>query len=282
VAACVGARRAFRWGVPLPRSALSIAIGIAALYALACVVGRLSYRSILYPAPLADPVPPPAGARILELRAADGVPVHAMDFAARGPSSPTVVYFHGNGEVIGDDVWMAERLVAEGFGVTLVEYRGYGRSRGTVSSEVGLYADASAVLDDLAARGIGPDRVVLWGASLGTGVAIEMARRGRGRALVLVAPYTSIPEMAARVVPFLPVRLVLGDHFDNLRKAPALNLPTVVVHGTVDEVIPFGMGAAVARAIRGSHFETVEGGHHMDCFLADPTLFARVAAIVGR
>jgi fermentation-respiration switch protein FrsA (DUF1100 family) len=264
-----------------PRTALSFAIGAVALYALVCAIGRLSYRSILYPAPLTDPVPPPPGARLLELRAADGAPVHAMDFAGSAAGrGRTVVYFHGNGEVIGDNVWMAERLVAEGFGVLLVEYRGYGRSRGPAPSESGLYADAAAVLDDLAARGFGPDRIVLWGASLGTGVAIEMARRGRGAALVLVAPYTSIPDMGARVTPFLPMRLVMGDHFDNLQKAPALNLPTVVVHGTADEVIPFAMGAGIARSIRGSRFEPVDRGHHMDCFLVEKGLLARVAAIV--
>jgi fermentation-respiration switch protein FrsA (DUF1100 family) len=190
----------------------------------------------------------------------------------------TVVYFHGNGEVVDDDVWVAERLVSLGFAVTLVEYRGYGRSSAAGPSEKGLCADATAVLDDLAARGIGKDRVVLWGASLGTGVAVEMATRGRGAALVLVSPYTSIPDMAARTAPFLPVRWLVGDRFDSLAKVPSLHLPAVVVHGLDDEVIPFAMGERIARALHGSHFERIPGGHHMDCFLVDPDLFARVTA----
>jgi pimeloyl-ACP methyl ester carboxylesterase len=245
------------------------------------LLGRLGYRSLLYPAPQVDDAALPPGARVLALRAADGVPVHAVEFA--NPSAPrTVVYFHGNGEVVGDNIGMAQSLVAQGFAVTLVEYRGYGRSRGPSPNETGLYADASAVLDDLAARGVGADRVVLWGASLGTGVAVEMARRGRGAALVLVAPYTSIPDMAAGIVPFLPVRWIIGDRFDNAGKAPLLRLPAVVVHGTHDEVIPFAMGERVAAALPGSRFERVEGGHHMDCFLVDPALVGRVAAVVGR
>jgi fermentation-respiration switch protein FrsA (DUF1100 family) len=246
------------------------------LYLALCVVARLGYRVLVYPAPRTDSAPVPAEARVLTLRAADGVPVHALDFPAAA-GARHVVYFHGNGEVIGDDVWMAQRLHAHGLGVTLVEYRGYGRSSGAGSpTEDGLYADATEVLDDLAARGIGPSRVVLWGASLGTGVATEMARRGRGAALVLVAPYTSIPDMAARVAPWLPVRLLVGDKFDNLAKAPSLTVPAVVVHGTDDEVIPFRMGERIAATLPGARFERVAGGHHMECFLADPGLLARV------
>ncbi len=249
-------------------------------YVAACVAGRLGYRAILYPAPQVDLVPAPPGARILDLRADDGVPVHAMELANLA-ATRTVVYFHGNGEVIGMDVWMAQRLLAQGFAVTLVEYRGYGRSRGVAPSEEGLYADATAVLDDLAARGVGADRVVLWGASLGTGVAVEMARRGRGSALVLVAPFTSITDMAARFAPIFPVRWVVPDHFDSLAKAPELRIPTTVVHGTDDEVVPFAMGERIAKAVPGSRFVPVEGAHHMDCFLVPARVLERVTAGLG-
>src|SRR5258708_30716220 len=95
--------------------------------------------------------------------------------------------------------------------------------------------------------------IVLWGMSLGTGVAVEMATRGRGAALVLVAPFTSIPDAAARIAPILPVGLLIGDRFDNLSKAPRLNIPTVVVRGTADDVAPFAIGELRAAAIRGRH-----------------------------
>src|SRR6185295_12777491 len=120
----------------------------------------------------------------------------------------------------------AREMKKRGFAVVLVEYRGYGRSRGTSPDERGLYDDAAAVLDVLAARGIGPDRIVLWGQSLGTGVAAEMARRGRGSRLVLVAPFTSTVAMAKRIVPFLPASMVMGDRYDTLSKAPDIAAPT--------------------------------------------------------
>jgi len=270
------ARGARRWA---PR----LAIGAVLSFGGVGVLARLVYRRFLYPAPRVDRIEPPPGGRILELRAEGGVPVHAMELP-NAAADRTVVYFHGNGESIGDDVWMAERLVARGFAVTLAEYRGYGRSYGVTPAptEEGLYADAVAVLDDLAARGVGPERIVLWGTSLGTGVAVEMARRGRGGALVLVAPYTSVVDVGAYHVPFLPVSLVMGDRFDSLSKAAALRLPTVVVHGTEDEVIPFFMGERMASAIEGSLFEPIAGAHHMDCFLAGHQLLNRVYAFLTR
>jgi hypothetical protein len=266
--------------VSIKRVAWLVGGGLVPLYVLACLAGHVGYRSVLYPAPRTDDAPLPPGARLVELRSSDGVAVHAMELGSQN-ARRTVVYFHGNGEVIGDDIGMANALVARGFAVTLAEYRGYGRSVGTSPTEAGIYADATAVLDDLASRGVGADRVVLWGASLGTGVAIEMARRGRGAALVLVAPYTSIPDMAARMTPFLPVNVLVGDRFDNLGKAPSVRVPTVVVHGTEDEVVPFAMGERVAAAISGSHFERVTNGHHMNCFDFDRSLLGRVVEFLG-
>jgi pimeloyl-ACP methyl ester carboxylesterase len=267
--------------VTVRRVALVLAAIGGSLYLLACLVGRLSYRSLLYPVPaLHDEIVPP-GARLVALSAADGLAVHTIEFADP-TASRTVVYFHGRAEIASDNVEMAQRLVAFGYAVTLVEYRGYGRSRAGAPTEDGLYADATAILDDLAARGVGADRIVLWGASLGTGIAVEMAHRGRASALVLVAPYTSIPAMAAGVTPFLPVRLLVGDRFDNLAKAPSLRIPTVVVHGTEDGVVPFPMGEQVARAVPNGRFEAVRGGHHMDCFEVDPTLLERVARAIAR
>jgi pimeloyl-ACP methyl ester carboxylesterase len=264
----------------MKRVATLLVAGVVGLYALACAAGRLGYRTLLYPAPQRDDVAAPAGGSVRELRAADGVPVRAVDVPNPG-AARTVVYFHGNGEVVGDDLWMAQRLHAAGFGVSLVEYRGYGRSHDAGSpTEEGLYADATAVLDDLAARGVGADKVILWGISLGSGVAVEMAKRGRGAALVLVAPYTSIPDMAARVTPWLPVRWLVGDKFDSVAKGPALALPTVVVHGTDDEVIPFAMGERMAQVIPGARFEPIPTAHHMDCFLVDEGLLGRVTARV--
>src|SRR4051812_20143551 len=155
-------------------------------YAALILAARALYRRVLYPAPQTDPHAPGEGS-LLTLKATDGASVHAIEFAAP-KVAPVIVYFHGNGVVMGDDLWMAREFGRRGLGVVLCEYRGYGLSSGIRPDEDGLYQDAEAVLAALAARGVGPERIVLFGESLGTGVAAEMALRGRGSSLVLITP----------------------------------------------------------------------------------------------
>jgi fermentation-respiration switch protein FrsA (DUF1100 family) len=236
-----------------------------AVYLVVVALAWVFQRRLLYAAAGRADVDPPPGVRLSQYQAADGVVVHALEIHAVG-ARQTVVYFHGNGEVIGDDAGLAQALTRRGFSVALVEYRGYGHSQPGAPTEAGLYADAEAVLDGLAARGVDAGQVVLWGSSLGTGVAVEMATRGRGAALVLVSPYTSMSDVGAVHLPWLPVRLLLRDRFDTIDKAAKVRVPTVVLHGTDDEVVPFEMGERVAKAIAGARFLTAQGGHHNDLF----------------
>jgi pimeloyl-ACP methyl ester carboxylesterase len=185
---------------------------------------------------------------------------------------------------MGDVLWMGREFVRRGLGVVLCEYRGYGLSSGPSPSEEGLYHDAEAVLADLAARGVGPDRVALFGESLGTGVAAEMAARGRGATLVLVTPYTSMPDMGKQVTsrfPILPVRLLMRERLATLEKAPKITAPTLVLHGTDDELVPYAMGQRIAAALPHARFVSIPGGHHNDLFLGSGArLFDEVARFV--
>lgn len=216
----------------------------------------------------------PEGFTLLTAEARDGVPVRALHLPAP-PGGRTLVHFHNNRDHAADAADLARALSGLGLGVLLVEYRGYGISRGATPSEEGLYEDAEAALDRLAASGVGPDRVVLWGTSLGTGVAAEMARRGRGAALVLVTPYTSIPDVVSDAVPLVPARLIVPDRFDTLGKSAEIHVPTLVIHGDADEVVPFWMGRRLSSSIRGARLLRVRGGHHGDLFLRER------AALIG-
>jgi pimeloyl-ACP methyl ester carboxylesterase len=244
-----------------------VVIGYVALLAAA----RLLYPRLLYPAPQADMYSPGEGS-LLTLRANDGVTVHATEFAAPG-GAPVIVYFHGNGVVMGDDLWMAREFARRGLGVVLCEYRGYGLSSGPLPDENGFYQDAEAVFTTLASRGIGPGRIVLLGESLGTGVAAEMAVRGWGSSLVLITPYTSILDMGAHVQSLLPPRWVMRERFDTLAKAPHIALPAFVLHGKEDEIVPYAMAEKVASALPQAHLVTVPGGHHNDLFLGTGVRF---------
>ncbi len=225
-------------------------------------------RSYLFPVAEVRTTETPEDFERHALVARDGVAVHALELPAP-PGARTIVHFHNNRETAASRVDIARALRARGFGVLLVEYRGYGASRGAAPSEEGLYFDAECALDMLAKRGVGPERVVLWGTSLGTGVAAEMARRGRGARLVLVTPYTSIPGLVTNAVPLLPAGLLVPDHFDTLAKSDDIHVPTLVIHGDADEIVPFWMGERVARAIRGARLVRIAGAHHGDLFARD-------------
>jgi uncharacterized protein len=262
-------------------TAAAVAIG---LYALVVGIAAASYRRFLYPVPdqagldLAGEGTP----TLWTLQASDGVPVQALHFDAPGATS-AIVYFHGNGETMGNAQWLAVRLQRRGIVTVLAEYRGYGAARGGATpSEDGLYADATAVLDELARRGFGKDNVLLWGTSLGTGVAGEMAARGRAKAIVLFCPFTSIRAMASRFVPFLPASVVVRDRFDTLSKAQQITIPALVVHGDADEVVPYDMGKEVAAALPNAELVTVKGGHHGDLLILREDLIDRVAEMAKK
>jgi alpha-beta hydrolase superfamily lysophospholipase len=236
---------------------------------------------VLYQPPGDDaPTEVPEGATLLTATAADGVAVNALDFAAP-KAARTIVHFHGNAETVEANAFLAREMKKRGFAMVLVEYRGYGRSRGSSPNEEGLYLDAAAILDVLAARGIGPDRVVLWGQSLGTGIATEMARRSRGSRLALVAPFTSTVDMASRIVPFLPASMVMVDRFDTLSKAPGISAPTLVVHGDIDDVIPFEQGEKVSHAFPHGTFLKVPEGRHDNLYKSISVINALAAHAGG-
>ena len=131
----------------------------------------------------------------------------------------------------------------------LAEYRGYGGNPGTPSEE-GFYADGRAALDFLAAREVPAARIVLYGESLGTGVAVQLALERRVGAVVLEAPFTSAVDVGADIYPFLPVRLLARDRFDSIAKIAAIGAPLLVLHGEADKVVPVRFGRALLAAAR--------------------------------
>jgi pimeloyl-ACP methyl ester carboxylesterase len=251
------------------RRVTRLAVAAVTLYVIACVAATVVYRRFLYPAPVRESTMP-ADSKPLVTTATDNVPVGGLSW----DGDARVVFFHGNGELAEDNADLARELASHGYAVTLAEYRGYGISRAAgAPTERGLYADAEAVLRALATP---RDKLVLMGFSLGTGVAVEMAARGYGRAIVLLAPYTSIPAVAQHWVPFLPMGLIMRDKFDTQSKASKIDLPVLVAHGDADEVVPFDMGETVAHTFPKGRLVTVPGAHHTDMFAKDEHLMQKI------
>ncbi|HYH47114.1 MAG TPA: alpha/beta hydrolase [Thermoanaerobaculia bacterium] len=245
----------------------------AALLGAALLIGSLHAlsRSMIYPGGrVALPSEPelarrfPA-ARLLRYQTADGLALAGALFQQAGPADPprpVLVHFHGNGESAAQNLPFAAGLFERGLDVFLPEYRGYGGMPGR-PTEDGLYADGEAALDALLAAGVAPERIVLLGRSLGSGVAAEMAlRRPVGR-LILVSPFTSMTDMG-RLIAGPLARFAVPDRYDTLAKLPRLRLPVVIVHGTRDQVVPVRMGRALAAALPGARYiEIPEADHNL-------------------
>jgi pimeloyl-ACP methyl ester carboxylesterase len=155
---------------------------------------------------------------------------------------PTIIFFHGNGSDRTDFMKQGAQFHRRGWGVLLASYRGYSGNPGE-PTESGLMADARATIATVAPR-VGP--IILWGHSLGSGVAARMASEGRAAGLVLEAPYTSITDVAAEEYPYVPVRLLLRDRFDTRTLVKRIAVPVLIFHSVDDREVPFAMGRELA------------------------------------
>jgi len=223
----------------------------AAAYVAVCVVVYFAQsRLVWYPGPPPETTPRESGLAFEEWRLAtvDGALVNAWRIRAQD-SRGAIVFCHGNAGNMASRIDKAAVLAAGGFDVVLFDYRGYGASTGRLSEE-GTYLDAETVWSKLVEVGFAPEHIVAFGESLGGAVAIELARRRRVGALVVEDTFTSLADMAARVYPWLPVRLILRIEYASKAKVGELAVPCLVIHSRDDELVPFAQGRALFEAAR--------------------------------
>lgn len=221
-------------------------------------------RSLMYFPDRTRTQPAAAGlpsAREIELRSADAETLLAWHLAPEH-DRPVVLYFHGNAGALAYRVERFRAFAGDGLGLLALSYRGYGGSTGR-PSEAGLIADAEAAYAFAAAR-YPAERIVLWGESLGTGVAVALAARHRVGRLVLEAPFTSAADVGARVYWYLPVQRLMKDPFRSDRLIGAVKAPLLILHGARDAVVPIEFGEQLfALANEPKRFARfVEATHH--------------------
>lgn len=215
----------------------------------------------------------PAGRTVVDVAWSGGtVPVLWMP--AEGLAA---VWFHGNGEQVAYTVPIGERLNKRDISMGAVEYPGYGYAEGEGTSEATLIAAARAGVDRV--RALAGRDVACVGHSLGTGVAVAMAAEGRCTHLVLISPFTSVEDVAARRYPFLPVRLLLRDRWDSFARAPQIAVPTFITHGDQDIVVDVSFGRRLAAAIPQAVYVERAGKGHMD--VLDAQTFDRIARFLA-
>jgi fermentation-respiration switch protein FrsA (DUF1100 family) len=197
----------------------------------------------------------------------DGVRLNGW-FVPYSDRQPTLLWFHGNAGNIShrlENIKLLHERV--NVNIFIFDYRGYGRSEGTVSEE-GTYMDAEAAAAHLQQRyGITPERLVLFGRSLGAAVATEMATRMEPLAVILEGPFASIRDMARDMFPFLPVSLFLATRYDVVEKIGRIRAPLLVLHGEFDEIVPISQGRKVFDAApQPKAFYTIARAGHNDTY----------------
>jgi len=229
---------------------LGVIAGLVLAYLTICLLMWALQRQLLYVPDITMETPASyglAGFEEVDLTSRDGtrLTVWARRAAA---GRPTIVYFHGNAGHLGNRADLFDAFARRGFGVVALSYRGYGTSAGS-PSEQGLYEDARAAAAYAeSALKVGRHDLILYGESLGTGVAVETALASAPALLVLQSPYTSMEALARDRYFWLPVRLLLADRFDSVAKIGRVASPVLIFHGERDVVVPAAYGRALLAA----------------------------------
>jgi uncharacterized protein len=193
----------------------------------------------------------------------DNERIHALLFPKEN-SKGTILYFHGNAGSLSGWGWIAEDFQEYDYDLLIVDYRTYGKSTGRLT-EKNLYADAQLYYDYLLKRN--PDRdIVIYGRSIGTGVAIDLASKTDPAMLLLESPFTNLPDLAWLHFPIFPYSVLSRFHFRSDRKVNQIQCPIFIFHGTRDNIIPFRLGKKLYDMFPAGSatFYSIDGGGHND------------------
>jgi fermentation-respiration switch protein FrsA (DUF1100 family) len=252
------------------RMLLSLIIMIASAYALLAAFLFFTQSHLVYfPQAGRDFIATPEQLGLVyesvTIETKDGIRLHGWFVpaqAARG-ATWTVLFFHGNAGNISHRIDYLSMFHRLGYQTFIFDYRGYGQSSGA-PSESGTYIDAEAAWNYLVEeKGIQPNRIALFGESLGGAVAAWLAAHERPGLLVLASAFTSLPDMAEKIYPFLPVRLLSRFNYNTLEYLGSVACPVLIAHSPRDEIVPFAHGQALYEAAPApKEFLELEGGHN--------------------
>ena len=248
------------------RQPLTIVVVIASVYVLVCLLAYLfQSRMVFFPDRklLGNPSAVGLAYEDITFKTSDGVEIHGWYLPADG-AKRTLLFCHGNAGNIShrfDSLRIFNRL---GLSVLIFDYRGYGRSQGMPPSEEGTYRDADGAYRYLVEqRGVEPSRIIAFGRSLGSAVAVELASRAEVGALIAESSFTSLPDVGQRAYPILPVKLLSRIRYDSKSRVGSIAAPKLFVHSRDDELIPFSLGRRLYEAAsEPKQFAEIGGDHN--------------------
>ena len=175
----------------------------------------------------------------------------------------TIVFFHGNAGSLQNRTYKLNHFKNLDVNFLIIAWRGFNGNRGK-PSEAGLYEDAASAIRWLKMKGIDEKNIILYGESLGTSVAIEIAQKKNYAGIILESPFTSMVDMGKKYYPFFPIRLLLKDKFESSKKITNIFIPIFIMHGKVDKIVPYNMGEKMYElANEPKYFFSQEYGDHM-------------------
>ena len=177
----------------------------------------------------------------------------------------TLLIFHGNAGDLSNRIYKLNELNKLEINILLISWRGFSGNKGS-PTEKNLYKDAEAAINWLNKKNVNNNQIILYGESLGTGIAVEMAKKNNFNSIILESPFTSIENSAKIYYPYLPVKYLLKDRYDTISKIKMVESPIMIMHGEKDDVVPFSMGKELfekANSPKQSYF-TPDDDHMME------------------
>ena len=255
-------------------SLLRVTFWVAVVYGVFCVgIFLMQDRMIYQPWRELSASPSRVGLAFenVDFEASDGVPLHGWFIPADKPGGKVLLFFHGNAGNISHRIESINIFHELGLDVFIFDYRGYGKSGGKPSEE-GLYRDGIAAMGYLADRGFSPDDIVIFERSLRNAVAARVSLFTPPHALILESSFTSLAEMASRVVRLFPVRLLLRSEYPTEENLGQVSCPVLVIHSPEDEIIPFSQGIRLYEtAPEPKTFLQISGDHNGGFLLSGET-----------
>ncbi len=247
---------------------LKVALYLIVFIFLSLIYVRLLERKIIYyPSKIIEFEPSDVGLAYEDvfLKAQDGLELHGW-FVPTPDAYATVLYFHGNAGNISHRVEITKMFNEKKMNFFIIDYRGFGRSKGA-PFEKGLYLDARAAYNYLVdVKGILPEKILLYGKSLGVAVAIDLATKVKAGALICESGFTSTQDFAREIYKFVPLWLFVSQKYDSLGKIDKLDIPKLIIHSQNDEIIPFSHGKRFFQRAREPKELYVMRGGHNDAF----------------
>lgn len=238
-------------------------------YGAFCAFFYQQQRSIQYKVITYQYSPEETGLKNYEfanVKTSDGIDVQGWYVPAQ-PGQKTILFFHGNGQVISTSIGGVSYFLNLGYGILFAEYRGFAGHAGDVS-EAGLYQDAFAFMDWLLhEKNIKEQDIIFYGESLGSSLALKLAEKYDGAGVVLVASFSSVLDLAREVYWYLPVDLLLKDKFMNADVIRNVREPILIIHGTSDDIVPFAYGKKLYEFTDGdAEFVKIDRGNHVNLY----------------